>query len=65
MIIEIPDRICQEALEAHLIQQQWSVNWIELRSREVERREHHVAEIVCAIIANEYRRKKLLPYNPK
>ena len=63
MLIEIPDRIAQEALEAHLIQQKWSINSAEIRSREVERRESHIAEIVCAIIAKEFVNRKLLSYN--
>lgn len=65
MKIEIPQCIVQEAIECHLIQQGWTVKWTEIRSREVERREAHIAEIVCAIIANEFRRQKLLPYNKK
>ena len=65
MIINIPDVIVHEALSAHFIQQWWNIHSTELRSREVERREAHVAEIVCAIIANEFRKQKLLPYNNK
>lgn len=65
MLIEIPDRICQEAIEAHLIQQKGSIPTIEGRSKEVERRESHVAEIVCAIIAKEFMKQKLLPYHKK
>lgn len=62
MIIEIPDRLAQEALEAHFIQQKGSINSTEWRSREVERREHHIAEMVCAIIAKDFANRKLLPY---
>lgn len=63
MQIEIPDRIVQKALECHFIQQKWSVNSTEWRSREVERREHHIAEMVCAIVAKDFTNRKLLPYN--
>lgn len=62
MLIELPNSIIQEAIEAHLIQQKWSINSTEGRSREVQRRESHVAEIVCAIIAREFYKQKLLPY---
>ena len=62
MQIEIPDTIAQEALEAHFIQQKWSINTAELRSREVERKQSHITEIVCAIIAKQYSNQKLLPY---
>lgn len=63
MIIEIPDRLAQEALECHFIQQKWSIASTEWRSRGVERRESHIAEIVCAIIAKDFSNRKLLPYN--
>lgn len=46
MKIQIPDILIQEALEAHFIQDRGSINSTEGRSREVERREHHFAEIV-------------------
>lgn len=62
MLINIPNSLIQEALESHIIQTSWSVNSTEGRSREVQRRESHVAEIVCAIIAREFYKQKLLPY---
>lgn len=65
MLFEIPQCVVQEAIECHFIQQGWTVQWTELRSREVERRESHIAEIVCAIITKEFNRQKLLPYNKK
>lgn len=51
------------ALEAFFIQQWWSIKSTEIRSLEVERREKYIAEIVCAIIASQYRKQKLLPYD--
>ena len=62
MKIEIPNAIVQEALEAYLIQDKWSINSTEWRSREAERRQYHFSEIVIWIIVNEYRNQKLLPY---
>jgi len=61
--IPIPDHIAQEALECFFIQQSWSIKSTELRSREVERKSYHFHDILIWIIANEYRRQKLLPYN--
>jgi len=64
MKINISDKVIQMALESHFIQQ-WSVKSTEWRSREVERRQHHISEIVCGVIINQYRKQKLLPYNKK
>ena len=65
MLIEIPTILVEEALSAHFIQQGGSLNTMELRCRDVERREHHFAELVMAIIVQEYRKMKLLPYDNK
>ena len=62
MLVNIPNSIVQEALEAHIIQNSGSVNSTEGRAREVERREKHFAEIVIWIIASEYRKQRILPY---
>ena len=62
MKIEISNNIIQMALEAHLIQQSGSINSTEGRSREVERRQNHVCEIIIWIITNEYRKQRILPY---
>ncbi len=62
MLVNIPNNIVQEALEAHIIQNSGSVNSTEWRARDVERREKHFAEIVIWIIASEYRKQRILPY---
>lgn len=63
MEYNLPENIIQMAIECHFIQMKWSINSTEWRSREVERREHHIAEMVCAIVAKDFTNRKLLPYN--
>lgn len=51
--IEIPNSIIEECITAWLIQMKWSYGSIDVRCTEVERIEHHVGEIVTAIIIKE------------
>ncbi len=51
--IEIPNSIVEECITAWLIQMKWSYGSIDVRCTEVERIEHHVGEIVTAIIIKE------------
>lgn len=50
VLVEIPNSILQEAIDCHLIQMNWSYWSVESRSRDVERLENHIAEIVSAIL---------------
>ncbi len=52
-LIPIPNSIIQEAIDAWIIQMKWSAGSVESRSRDVERIEHHLAEIVIAVIQKE------------
>lgn len=61
MQIDIPTNIVQEAIDADVIQSAWSVWWIEARSRAVQMIEHHIGEIVSAIIIKEYRSRQKNP----
>ena len=54
MLIEIPNVIVQEALDANVIQMKWSLGSVEIRSRQVEALEHHIGEIVSALIIKQY-----------
>ena len=56
MLIELPQKIVEEILSAHHLQQ-WSIKSTEIRSRQVERLEAHISEIVCAIVVKEYIKK--------
>jgi hypothetical protein len=52
-LIPIPNSIIQEAIDCWIIQMKWSAGSVEIRSRQVEVMEHHIAEIVSAIILKE------------
>ena len=53
IVIEIPTSIVDECITASLVQMKWSYGSIDVRCTEVERIEHHVGEIVTAIIIKE------------
>jgi hypothetical protein len=65
ILIPIPVSLVQEAIDCGIIQTTWTPKSAELRSREVERREKHFAELVIAIINKELNKQKRLPYNPR
>lgn len=52
-LIPIPNSIIQEAIDAWIIQMKWSAGSVEIRSRQVEVMEKHIAEIVIAVIQKE------------
>jgi hypothetical protein len=60
LTIQIPLSLVEEAIACHHIQMKWSLASVELRSREVERMEHHFSEILMAIIIREYQNQKRL-----
>ena len=50
VLVEIPNSLLQEAIDCHIIIMNWSHWSIESRVRDVERLEHHIWEIVSAIL---------------
>lgn len=52
-MIPIPNSIIQEAIDCWIIQMKWSAWSVEIRSRQVEVMEHHIAEIIISVIQKE------------
>lgn len=61
MLVNIPDAIIQEMVDANIIQQFWSVKTADLRWNHVHRLTYHVWEYVLALIGKEMRNRKMLP----
>ena len=62
MIVNIPNNIVQEVLDAHYIQQRGSVWSIESRCLATQKIEYHVWEIVSAIIIRDFTKTKRVWY---
>lgn len=56
-LIPIPNSIIQEAIDCWIIQMKWSAWSVDVRCRQVEVMQHHIWEIVSAIILKEVNRQ--------
>lgn len=52
-LIPIPNSIIQECIDAWIIQTKWSNSSFEVRSRQVEVMEKHIAEIIIGVVQKE------------
>lgn len=50
ILLEIPDKIVDEAITAHFVLMNWSYWSVDTRCTEVERIQNHIWEIVTALI---------------
>lgn len=50
ILLEIPDKIVDEAITAHFVQMNGSYWAIDIRSTQVERIQNHIWEIITALI---------------
>lgn len=64
MIINLHENTVKLAVDAAIVQNSWSMNSIETRSRICERLTHQVWEHVCALIAKELKNRKYITYDP-
>lgn len=62
MLIEIPQRIVEEMMEAVIIQKNGDIKSSDIRGEQVQRMEKHIAEIVCGIIEKEMIKRKYIWY---
>lgn len=62
-LLEIPDSIVDEALTAHFIMMNWSYWSVDVRCTQVERIEHHIGEIVSALLIKQATGHLKLPNN--
>lgn len=50
ILLEIPDKIVDEAITAHFVLMNWSYWAVDVRATQVERIQNYIGEIVTALI---------------
>ena len=63
MLIEVPNNIIEELIEANILQKSGTIWSAETRWAQVQRLEYHVSEIISAIIWKELQKRRFIKWS--